>query len=150
MPVVEGSLRDIDGGSLSPYIGQIVFRLNQPNALAVGTAKGRVFPTKELPVTPASNGDFTANLQSTEQLYCDAWYDVGIVWNESERTFWDFGLKIRVPNNSPLNFGDLLTSSNGAGAGNPLLVWVNETAPIAPSKGQWWYKPSTTELRRWE
>lgn len=150
MPVVEGSLRDIDGGSLSPYIAKLVFRLNQPNAIAVGSAKGRVFPTKELPVTPASNGDFTANLQSTEQLYYDAWYDVGIVWNESEGTFWDFGLKIRVPNNSPLSFGDLLTTSNGTGAGNPLLVWVNETAPIAPSKGQWWYKPSTTELRRWE
>lgn len=150
MPVVDGSLRQIDGGSLSPYIAQLVFRLNQPNAIAVGTAKGRVFPTKEYPVTPDSNGDFAANLQSTEQLYYDAWYDVGIVWNEAEGTFWDFGLKIRVPNSTPLNFGDLLASSQGAGSGNPLLVWVNETAPISPSKGQWWYQPSSTELRRWE
>lgn len=147
MPTVTGHLRNIGGGTLTANIGQLVFRLNAPNVGVAGFSKDFVLPTKEHDVTPASDGSFTVNLNATDQLANDAWYDVGIVWNESEGTFWDFGLKIRVPSAGG-SFSELLDSTGSSG--NQLLVWVSENAPKNPRRGQWWFVPSTNNLYRWE
>jgi hypothetical protein len=153
MPTVTGHLREIAGGNLSDEIGQLVFRLNRPNVGVSGFSKDFVLPTKEHPVTPSSDGSFSVNLNATDQLAYEAWYEVGIVWNETEGTFWDFGLKIQVPNAGG-TFGDLLYhgggNSGGGGGGNQLLVWVNENPPRNPQRGQWWFQPSTNNLSRWE
>lgn len=155
MSTVAGSLKSIAGGTLAANIGQLVFRLNAPNVGVTGSSAGTVLPTKEHPVTPAADGTFSTNLNDTDQLAYEAWYDVGIVWNEGTgndgKPFWDFGLKIKVPAGGG-TFGDLLYTGGGPGGagGNQLLVWVGETPPRNPLRGQWWLKPSTNDLYRWE
>lgn len=151
MPTVTGSLKSIAGGTLTANIGQLVFRLNKPNVGMTGFSKSAVIPTKEHPVTPTAGGEWTVNLTATDVLADDAWYEVGIVWLETEGTFWDFGLKIKVPSAGG-TFDELLYNggSGGSGSANQLLVYVNETAPKNPRRGQWWFKPSTNKLYRWE
>lgn len=151
MPTVQGSLLDIAGDALAANIAQLVFRLNGPNIVATGSNAGNVHPTKEEPVTPTGAGAFSVNLADTTNMHMNAWYDIGIRWNESEGTFWDFGLKIRVPSGGPHNIGDLFFNGpNGGSGANQLLVWVSETQPLSKARGQWWFKPSTQNLYRWE
>lgn len=148
MPVVTGNLLDITGSDLAGNIAQLVFRLNSPNVTAAGIDAGKVYPTKEKVVTPSSTGEFSVPLAATSGMFWDAWYEVGIRWNESSATFWDFGLRIEVTAGGPHNFASLLTG--GSGGRNQLLVWVSETPPKSPGRGQWWFQPSTNNLYRWE
>ena len=55
MSTVSGSLNSIAGGTLTANIGQLVFRLNAPNAGVTGSSKDVVLPTKEHPVTPTAD-----------------------------------------------------------------------------------------------
>ncbi|PRB69526.1 hypothetical protein [Arthrobacter sp. MYb213] len=148
MPKVTGGLRSIAGGTLNSFIGKLVFRLNAPNVGVVGFSKSHVVNTMEWPVTPGTDGNWSVNLTANTVFANDSWYDVGIVWNETEGTFWDFGLRIRVPSDGG-TFDELLDTTGTGQASNPFVVWVGETAP-AERKGQWWFKPSTNKLYRWE
>ncbi|WP_411732195.1 hypothetical protein [Paeniglutamicibacter sp.] len=140
---------EVTGESMAAYVAEIVFRLNGPNVTAAGIDAGSVYSTKEVRATPDGAGAFSKNLIATSGMHFEAWYEVGLVWNEGEAPFWDFGIKIQVPAGGPHNIADLIKAGVGA-AGNQLLVWVSEIEPTSPAKGQWWFKPSTNDLYRWE
>lgn len=155
MPAVEGTVLEVTGADMAANVAQIVFRLNEPNVTAPGIGAGNIYTTKERAVTPGVGGAFSTNLAATPNMHRNAWYDVGLRWNEGTgtegRTFWDFGIKIQVPGGGPHNIGNLIAAGVDGGSGaNQLLVWVDEIAPASPARGQWWFKPSTNDLYRWE
>lgn len=151
MPLVQGSMLDVAGESMASHVAEIVFRLNGPNVTAAGSGAGQVYPTKEIRRFIDAAGLFSQNLVATSGMHFNAWYDIGLVWNGSKEPFWDFGLKIQVPAGGPHNIADLIVAGvpGQSAAANQLLVWVGETAPPSPGKGQWWFKPSTSDLYRW-
>lgn len=136
MPLVNGNVFDLSSLPMPSNIPQILFRLNRLNVTAAGSGSGNVYPTKEKPVTPASDGAFQINLTATSGFHFDAWYDVGLRWNESSGTLWDSGLRIKVPSGGPHNFGDLIDRTGGNGGGNPMIWWFGLTPP--PSGATIW------------
>lgn len=150
MASVTGNLKQVTGSVLSANVGQLVFRLNGPNVVATGTGAGNVHPTRDVTVTPGTDGSFSVGLAETTGMFLNAWYDIGIRWNDSEGTFWDFGLTCTVPAGGPHSIADLITGGPGGAGGNGLLVKVQETQPKAGVRGHWWFQPSSNNLYRWE
>lgn len=136
MPLVTGNVLDVSGVAMPSNIPQLIFRLNRMNVTAAGSGAGSVYPTKERVAAPASDGTFSVNLTATSGMHLDAWYEVGLRWNESSGTLWDFGLRVRVPSGGPHNLADLIDRTAGGGGGSPMVWWFGLTPP--PSGATIW------------
>ncbi|WP_404291533.1 hypothetical protein [Glutamicibacter arilaitensis] len=151
MPIVTGNVFDLRSLPMPGAVPNIIFHLEPvTNVTATGSGKGNVYPTTAYPVVPDSSGAFQVNLTATSGFHADAWYDVELVWNTPAGTLRDRTLRVKVPGGGPHNIGDLIDQSAGVGGANQLLVWVSEIPPVSEAKGQWWFKPSTNDLYRWE
>lgn len=131
MPNVTGNLTDVGGGHLVGKIPEIHFTLNAPNSKA-----GVMLPTEPVTVQPASDGSFTAALQSTTDMLDDAWYTLSIQWLDSagnyvKADFPDWALQ--VPTNGGI-FSDLF----GKPPKNTRMVYVSLVAPADPRPFTMW------------
>jgi len=138
MPNVTGNLTDVGGGHLVGKIPEIHFTLNAPNARA-----GVMLPTEPLTVQPATDGTFTANLQSTVDMLDDAWYTVSIQWLDSagnyvRADFPDWSLQVPTGGGS---FSDLF----GRPPKNPLMFYVSLEPPVNPRKNSAWLQDDPTD-----
>lgn len=144
MPTVTGEVRDIVGGSMASRVAELVFRLNAPNIGTSGAIASRIIPTAKHTVKPSSDGSFSVDLTQTDILLGDAWYELGIVWNESEGPSWDYPQwQIRVTGSGPLI--DMVVmgppgGSWGGPIGNLSLVLIALTRPPNLQRGQLWLK----------
>lgn len=133
MPAVTGNLTDVGNGHLVGKIPEIHFTLNAPNAKA-----GVMIPTEPVTVQPATDGSFTANLQSTVDMNDDAWYTVSIQWldnagNYVKADFPDWNLQVPTGGGT---FSDLF----GRPPKNTQMVYVSLSAPVNPRKWTYWLK----------
>lgn len=146
MPAISGHVRDIVDASMANRVVALVFRLNAPNVQGTssgGTAAGTIHPTAERKVTPGSDGSFSVDLVLTTTMLSDAWYEVGIVWNENEGPLWDYpNWQIRVGSGG--NISDKVYFRPPGGGGGPLanltLVLLSLTEPPNLARGQLWWK----------
>lgn len=148
--VVQGNYFDIDGAAMpGSSVPDILFRLNGPNAAAVGN--GALYPTKNSAVKPSSSGEFSLSLAVTAEMHFDAWYEIGLRWNQDGNTggragtLWDPGLRIRIPSGGTHKITDLIDRTagpgsggggSGGGGGNPMIWWFGLTPP--PSRATIW------------
>lgn len=131
-PVV-GNVTDVAGTHLNGKIPELHFTLNSPNAKA-----GKVIPTEPLTVQPATDGSFTANLESTTDMVDDAWYTVSIQWldaggNYVKADFPDWQLQVPTAGGS---FSNLF----GKPPKNTRMVYVSLTPPDNPRPFTLWLK----------
>ncbi|MCP1414415.1 hypothetical protein [Paenarthrobacter sp. A20] len=134
---VPGNVTEISGNHLSGRNLEVHFTLNAPQAKS-----GKIFPTQPLTVAPASDGSFTANLESTTDMMDDAWYTVSIQWLDSggnyvKADFPDWQLNVPTGGGS---FSDLF----GRPPKNTLMFYVSLTAPVNPPKNSAWLKDDPT------
>jgi len=138
MPNVTGNLTDVGGGHLVGKYPEIHFTLNAPNSKA-----GVMLPTQPLTVQPASDGSFTAALQSTTDMQDDAWYTLSIQWLDSagnyvKADFPDWTLQVPTGGGS---FSDLF----GKPPKNQRMVYVSLTPPDNPQPFTLWLKQDPTD-----
>lgn len=144
MATVTGNLKDITGGLLATREGVVQFTLNQGNIRVNGD---NVIPDNTREAIPdPTTGEFSINLEPTDQMALDAWYTVSILWLQQSDSGHQkpaaltsyVDLKIRVPSSGG-SIGQLL---GGGGGGNPnnRIVWVSQTAPSNPSPFMLWLK----------
>jgi hypothetical protein len=117
----------------------IIFTLNAPNAKS-----GVMLPTEPARITPASNGDFTAPLQSTTDMHDDAWYSVAIQWLDAageykKIDFPDWALQVPTSGGS---FSDLF----GRPPRNTRMVYVSLTPPDDPRPFMLWLEQDPNDL----
>lgn len=142
MPAVTGELKDIIGSTLVSRVGRLIFRLVAPNIVA---STGRVMPTAEVAVTPASDGSFTVNLTSTHTMLGDGYYVMSIEWVDSTMPHADFpDWQIRVGSSGGV-LSDFIQFGGGGGNGggngpNLSLVLLGLTKPPQLRVGQLWWK----------
>jgi len=151
MPNVTGTITDVGGGHLVGKYPEIHFTLNKPNSKA-----GKMHPTQPLTVVPASDGTWTAALESTIDMMDDAWYTVSIQWlddagNYVKADFPDW--KLEVP-----TAGGVFSNLFGRPPANTRMVYVSLTAPTDPRPFTLWLKQNpddpndplnTGELYEW-
>ncbi|ASN20709.1 hypothetical protein [Arthrobacter sp. YN] len=130
---VTGNVTEISGDHLAGMNPEIHFKLNSPQAKA-----GKIFPTQILTVAPASNGSFTANLESTTDMMDDAWYTVSIQWldaggNYVKADFPDWQLQVPTT-------GGSFTNLFGKPPKNTRMVYVSLTPPDNPRPFALWLK----------
>lgn len=138
MPAVTGKLTEVSGGHLVGKAPEIHFTLNAPNAKS-----GVMLPTEPLTVAPATDGSFTANLQSTEDMMDDAFYTVSIQWLDAAGNYVkaDFPQwKIRVPLGGGA-FSDLF----GSPPKNSAMIYVSLSPPTNAPNGAWWLEDDPTD-----
>ena len=141
MPLVTGTLADIGLDPLAGFQPILRFRPNAPAASATGV----IFPTKPVDVTPASDGSFSVDLASTDDvLPGNAHWRLTIEWlspdgygsggySASDHASW----KIRVPAGGGL-LADMLDVPPRVDA-----VWVDIVPP--PTDGYlYWIDTSTS------
>jgi len=131
MPNVTGTLTEVGGGHLVGKYPEIHFTLNAPNSKS-----GVMLPTEPVTVQPASDGSFTAPLQSTTDMLDDAWYTLSIQWldaggNYVRADFPDWALQVPTGGGS---FSDLF----GKPPTNTRMVYVSLTAPENPRPFTMW------------
>jgi hypothetical protein len=136
-PVV-GNVTDVAGTHLNGKIPEVHFTLNSPNAKA-----GKMIPTEPLTVQPASDGSFTANLESTTDMQDDAWYTVSIQWldaggNYVKADFPDWALQVPTGGGS---FSDLF----GKPPQNTAMIYVSLEAPTDPRPWSFWLEDDPTD-----
>jgi hypothetical protein len=137
MPNVTGNLTDIGGGHLVGKIPEIHFTLNAPNSKT-----GVMLPTEPVTVQPASDGTFTAPLQSTTDMLDDAWYTVSIQWldaggNYVKADFPDWALQVPTA-------GGVFSNLFGKPPANQRMVYVSLTAPTDPKPFTLWLRQDPT------
>ena len=169
MATVTGNLKDITGGLFNTRQGVICFTLNRGN-IRVGA--GNVVPDNTREAVPDENtGEFSINLEPTDQMALDAWYTISVLWLQQSATgsrqpaalasYLD--LKIRVPSSGG-SIGDLYDPTAGGGGGanpNGRVVWVSQTPPPNPWPWMLWleqepgpdpdpfYPKNTLDLHEW-
>jgi len=137
MATVTGTVTEVSGGHLVGRNPQIIFTLNQPNAKA-----GKMHPTRPLAVTPASDGTWTASLESTTDMIDDAWYTVSIQWQDDggKPTRMDFPeWALQVP-----TAGGVFSNLFGKPPANTRMVYVSLTAPTDPRPFMLWLRQDPT------
>lgn len=145
MPLVTFDLIDIVGETFVSRVGRVLFWLNDPSIVAVGTYKGRLLPTSHAEVIPASTGKCSVDLNSTTSLGVDTYYKMRIEWNESTMPAKDYpDWQIRVGSGGG-SLDDLLTSGGGSGGPNLSLVLYGLTEPPNLAPGQLWWKTSVLD-----
>ncbi|WP_190263684.1 hypothetical protein [Glutamicibacter nicotianae] len=145
MALVTGNLKDITGGLLATREGIVQFTLNQGNIRVNGD---NVIPDNTRGATPdAATGEFSINLEPTDQMALDAWYTVSVLWLQQDdggfkkpaalASYVD--MKIRVPSSGG-SIGQLIDPNAGSGGGgaNNRIVWVSQTAPSNPRPFMLW------------
>lgn len=135
---VPGNLTDVGGGHLVGKIPEIHFTLNRPNSKS-----GKIHPTEPVTVQPASDGSFTAVLETTTDMLDDAWYTVSIQWldaggNYVKADFPDWELQVPVG-------GGTFTDLFGRPPSNQRMVYVSLTAPSDPRPFTLWLKQDPTD-----
>lgn len=135
---VDGNVTDVTGTHLNGKIPELHFTLNSPNAKA-----GKVIPTEPLTVQPASDGSFTANLETTTDMFDDAWYTVSIQWLDSggnyvKADFPDWQLQVPVGGGS---FSNLF----GRPPRNQRMVYVSLTPPPDPKPFTLWLEANPND-----
>lgn len=135
---VPGNLTDVGGGHLVGKIPEIHFTLNRPNSKS-----GKIHPTEPVTVQPASDGSFTAVLESTTDMMDDAWYTVSIQWldgagNYVKADFPDWALQVPTGGGS---FTDLF----GKPPTNTQMIYVSLSAPEDPRKWSFWLEDDPTD-----
>lgn len=136
MPVVNWELKDIVGATLASRVGRVIFRLVEPNIVA---ATGRIIPTAEVAVTPASDGSGSVNLTATSSMLGNGYYVMSIEWLDSSMPRTDFpDWQIRV-GSSGGNLGDFIDFGGGHGGPNLSLVLTGLTKPPNLKVGQLWW-----------
>jgi len=138
MPNVTGNLTDVGGGHLVGKYPEIHFTLNAPN-----TKGGVVLPTQPLTVQPASDGSFTAPLQSTTDMADEAYYTVSIQWLDSagnyvKADFPDWALQVPT-------VGGVFADMFGKPPKNARIVYVSLTPPSNPNRYNLWLKDDPTD-----
>ncbi|MHC6176249.1 hypothetical protein [Glutamicibacter sp. X7] len=148
---VSGSVTDIVEQMMADRVVQLVFRLQAPNVQTGAGTVGRIYPTAEHRVTPnATSGFFSVDLAVTTAMLIDGWYELGIVWADSEGPVWDHPQwQIRVPDGGG-SINNLITlGPPGGGWGGQLpnlsLVLVSLTKPDNLQVGQLWLQAAAGE-----
>lgn len=157
MAVVTGNLKDIGGVAMANRNGVVKFTLNAGNITASG---GGLRPDSTQTVTPTSDGTFSMNLEPTDSMLRDAWYNVRVEWLDSVGnliTYMEFQIKVPSGGGVLSDLIDLEGSGGGGGGGaNPLIWWVGLTAP--PSRRYLWLHTNpdnsddpanTGDVRQW-
>lgn len=145
MATVTGNLKDITGGLLDSREGIIQFTLNQGNIRIGGD---NVVPDNTRGVVPDSTtGEFSINLEPTDQMALDAWYSISVLWLQQDDGGFKkpaalasyLNLKIRVPSSGG-SIGQLIDLSAGGGVSNPnnRIVWVSQEPPSNPRPWTLW------------
>lgn len=144
MAEVTGNLKDITGGLLDSRQGVVQFTLNQGN---IRVSNDNVIPDNTREAVPNASGEFSINLEPTDQMALDAWYTVSVLWLQQPDSGFRkpaamvsyLDLKIRVPSSGgPI--GSLWDASGGAAGPNNRVVWVSQTAPSKPRPFMLWLK----------
>ena len=135
---VPGNVTEISGGHLAGRNPEIHFTLNAPQAKA-----GKMFPTQPHTVVPASDGSFTANLESTTDMQDLAWYTVSIQWldaggNYVKADFPDWQLQVPT---SGGEFSNLFRKPPK----NTRMVYVSLTPPDNPTPYTLWLNDDPTD-----
>lgn len=151
MATVTGNLKDITGGLMDSREGIVQFTLNQGNIRVSGD---NVVPDNTRGATPdPSTGEFSINLEPTDQMALDAWYTISVLWLQQDDSGFKkpaalasyLDLKIRVPSSGG-SIGQLIDPTAGGGGGggganpNNRIVWVSQTAPSNPRPFMLWLK----------
>lgn len=145
MTAVSGSVKDLVGASMASRQCVLVFRPNEAMIQAATTTPGTVHPTAEVRVTPASNGDFTANLTATTVMLNDCFYVLRIEWLDADGGHMDFpNWQIRVTTSGGHigNYISLGPPQGGWGGSLPnlSLVLMSLNFPDNLQRGQLWWK----------
>ncbi|MDJ0321820.1 hypothetical protein [Pseudarthrobacter sp. PS3-L1] len=140
MPVITGELKDIVGATLASRVGRLRFRLVEPSIVASGSSRGRIIPTADQVVTPASDDSWSINLSSTTSLANDAYYLLFIDWIEPGIPLTDDpGWKIRIGNQGgPLSSFVTFTESRGGYNFSQVILSLTEPPNLLP--GQLWWQ----------
>lgn len=103
-------------------------------------------------IIPDQYGLFSVELQSTEDLDQDVWWEMWIVWLDSnpggftydKKTPWRFYL--------PFEGGELVRFRTETAGGNSLYWWETETDDVPPgaTAGQWQMNVTTGDVWRIE
>ena len=145
MPAVTGSLKDLIGVSMANRQCVLVFRPNEPMIQAATSTPGTIHPTAEVRVTPASNGDWTANLTATTVMLNDAFYTLRIEWVEGNippRDFPNWQIRVTTTGGHIGNFVVLGPPGGGWGGSlaNLSIVLLSLTQPPGLQRGQLWFQ----------
>lgn len=128
---VTGSLDDLGGGHLVGRAPKIIFTLNAPNSKA-----GKMHPTEPVVVTPASNGTWSVELESTTDMLDTAWYRVSIEWRDAGDNYgkgdWP-EWKMQVP-----TAGGVFSNLFVVPPTNTRMVYVSLTPPPDPRPFSLW------------
>lgn len=146
---VTGTLTDYQLNARSGLHPRINFKPSGP-----GLAAQRVFFSRDNYCTPDSNGDFEIQLQRTDSVSPEVWYDMFVDWLDPEGNFTgaDYvGIQIRVvPPGGTVS--ELARVKHPAGIGYRGL-----TAPADPHDGLMWLHDDpenpgtgTGQIRRWD
>lgn len=145
MTAVSGSVKDLVGASMASRQCVLVFRPNEAMIQTATTTPGTIHPTAEVRVTPASNGDFTANLTATTVMLNDCFYVLRIEWLDADGGHMDFpNWQIRVTTSAG-HIGQFITLGPpdggwGGSLANLSLVLMSLTFPDNLQRGQLWWK----------
>ncbi|QRQ79091.1 hypothetical protein [Glutamicibacter protophormiae] len=152
MAEVTGNLKDITGGLMDSREGVVCFTLNAGN---IRVSNDNVIPDNTREAVPNASGEFSINLEPTDQMVMDAWYTISVLWIQQPdgghrkpaamTSYLD--LKIRVPSSGgPI--GELWDLSAGAGGKpgpNNRVVWVSQTPPSKPRPFMLWLQQEPGE-----
>lgn len=139
MPEVTGSIRNAAMSATALGQPRVVFYFPDPQ-LNMILAPGRVTPTDPVYVSPDSEGQFSVNLISTNDMLSPTahykmrieWISKGLVEHVMDFPDWE----IRVPSAGG-SLDDLTTGALGSWW-NQRLIWVSLTAPRHPRRGMMW------------
>lgn len=142
MAIVTGALSDIGIDPFPELQPRLIFT---PSGNSVSDA--RLFATKPKIVNVAAgSGSFMVDLQPSEGSRPAIYYTITIEWlaTNGQYVSADFlEWKIFVPYEGG-TLADLIEAP-----ANPMLFWVGETAPLLPTPGQYWLKPSSGDIKKW-
>jgi hypothetical protein len=127
---VTGSLRDFAGVApgLTP---QLIFK---PSGASI-SGTGSVLFSRQITVTPASDGTWSQAFEPTDVVSPQAWYTISIRWSEpSGYIDYDFpGMRLFVPTGGPWAFSDIVERPT-----NPASIWFGPNAPDNPTQYTGW------------
>ncbi len=142
MALVTGNLKDITGGLLDTREGVVCFTLNRGN---LRLTNGNVIPDNFREAVPNADGEFSINLEPTEQMALNAWYSVSVLWIQQPDTGFQkpraltsyVDLIIRVPSAGGAIEDLIETSPTGGSGANPNIWWVSADE-YPPSRSFTW------------
>lgn len=137
---VTGTLTDFGLASLNGSQPRLIFRPSGP-----ALKSPRILSTKEIVVTPASNGTFTVELEPMTGIRPDRTMDVSIEWLDAGTNYksMDLVTDLRIPP------GGGVLADIAALDYQPSDVWVSASPPDNPAISTWWLSTTTGDLYEW-